>query len=216
LTDLPLLTALLLVLISLPGGVLVTIALFAFTDLSPAEIAGTAIVTHIGTGIAGSLAFVRSGQLREPRTRRLAAVMSIAAIIGTTLGVMANARVSSEQFGLLLATFVMLIAAWVLWQQRARPQVHAGDATPGTPAQVALGGTVSLVSGLFGLGGPMISVPLMVLLGVPMLAALAAAQAQGIVISGVGAATYLAQGSISWPLVALTGVPELLGAWLGW
>ena len=29
-----------------PGGVLVAIGLFAFTDLSPAEVAETAIVTH--------------------------------------------------------------------------------------------------------------------------------------------------------------------------
>ena len=32
-----------------PGGVLATIALFAFTDLSPAQVAGTAIVTNLAT-----------------------------------------------------------------------------------------------------------------------------------------------------------------------
>ena len=62
-----------------PGGVLATIALWAFTSLSPAQIAGTAIVTHIGTGILGSFAYVRSGQLREPQTRKMALVLAATA-----------------------------------------------------------------------------------------------------------------------------------------
>jgi len=38
-----------------------------------------------------------------------------------------------------------------------------------------------------------------------------------VLISFLGStATYLAQGTISWPLVALTGVPELIGVWIGW
>ena len=32
-----------------PGGVLVTVGLFVLTDLSPAAVAGTAIVTHVAT-----------------------------------------------------------------------------------------------------------------------------------------------------------------------
>jgi hypothetical protein len=53
-----------------PGGVLVTIGLFALTGLSPAEVAGTAIVTHVATGAAGTAAYVRSGRLREASTPR--------------------------------------------------------------------------------------------------------------------------------------------------
>jgi uncharacterized membrane protein YfcA len=69
---------------------------------------------------------------------------------------------------------------------------------------------------MFGVGGPMVSVPLMALLGFPMLSALAATQAQSIVVASVGMASYVTQGAVSWPLVVLTGVPQLIGAWLGW
>jgi uncharacterized membrane protein YfcA len=225
---LPSITIVILLLVSLlggigitaigPGGVLATIALFTFTDLSPAEIAGPAIVTHIGTGIAGSLAYLLSRQLRQPRTRRLSAVMAIVAIIGTALGALVNARVSSQQFGVLLAVFVMLVGASVLVQerQRARRPAGAGAAFRGTESQIGLGGAASVVNGMFGLGGPMISVPLMVQLGFPMLSALAAAQTQSIVVTSVGMASYVAQGAVSWPLVVLTGVPQLIWVWLGW
>jgi uncharacterized membrane protein YfcA len=201
-----------------PGGVLVTIALFALTDLSPAEVAGTAIVTHIGTGIVGTLAYARSGQLREAGTRRLALVLSAVAVIGTPLGVWINTRVSSRQFGIMLALLIMVVGVSIV--VRDRQAMRLADGGHGGPTgvlpQAGIGGAVAVASGLFGIGGPMISVPIMVIAGYPMLAALAAAQVQSIVVAGSGALTYASQDAISWPLVFLTGVPELFGVWLGW
>lgn len=228
LNDLPIATAILLAVISLvggigitaigPGGVLVTIALFLLTDLSPAEVAGTAIMTHIGTGVLGSLVYVRSGQLREPHTRQLAVVLSLAAIVATPVGVLLNTRISGEVFGLLLAALVITVGASVFHRERQRrPGDHeAGGRFRGWRSQAAVGAGVALVSGLFGLGGPMIAVPVMVLLGVPMLQALGSAQAQSIVLASVGTVVYLAHDAIVWPLVVLTGVPELVGVWIGW
>jgi uncharacterized membrane protein YfcA len=201
-----------------PGGVLVTIALFALTDLSPAQVAGTAIVTHIGTGIVGTLAYARSGQLRESHTRRLSLVLSAAAIVGTPLGVWINSRVSSRQFGIMLALLIMVVGVSIVARDRqALRTVDGGqDGPTGIVPQAGIGGAVAVASGLFGIGGPMISVPIMVIAGYPMLAALGAAQVQSIVVAGSGALTYFSQDAISWPLVFLTGVPELLGVWLGW
>jgi uncharacterized membrane protein YfcA len=118
----------------------------------------------------------------------------------------------------LLAALVMLVGASVLLleHRRSRGAEAAPDQATGAFRQGALGGTASLVSGLFGLGGPMVSVPLMVLAGVPILSALAAAQAQSVVVASVGLGAYLAHGAIAWPLVVLTGLPQLAGVWLGW
>lgn len=201
-----------------PGGILVTIALFLLTDLSPAEVAGTAIVTHIGTGIVGSLSYLRSGQLREPHTRQLAVVLGTTALIGTPVGALLNSRMSGVVFGVLLALMVMLVGLTVLVRERRHGHRAPGDQprfqTRGS--QGLLGGTIALVSGIFGIGGPMLSVPVLVIGGTPILQALAAAQAQSIVVAATGAAAYLSQGAISWPLVLLTGIPQLIGVWLGW
>ena len=62
---------------------LVTIGLFALSGLPPAAVAGTATVTHVGTGSLGTGAHLRSRQLRERRARRLALVLIAAAVIGT-------------------------------------------------------------------------------------------------------------------------------------
>lgn len=200
-----------------PGGVLVTIALFLLTGLSPAEVAGTAIVTHIGTGIAGSVAYVRSGQLREPDTRRLALVLCLSALIGTPAGVVLNTRLSGDIFGILLAILVMAVGGTVLWRERRHAPGRAGAPRFRAPlSQAAMGGSIAFASGIFGVGGPMLSVPVMVLGGLPILPALAAAQAQSIVVAATGATTYLAHDAITWPLAILTGIPQLVGVWIGW
>jgi uncharacterized membrane protein YfcA len=75
---------------------------------------------------------------------------------------------------------------------------------------------VAIVSGLFGLGGQLLSVPLLISIGAAMLPSLGAAQAQSIVIAGVGTIGYALRGAIAWPLVAVIGVPLLAGALVGW
>ncbi|PSK98822.1 hypothetical protein CLV63_10446 [Murinocardiopsis flavida] len=197
-----------------PGGVLPTIGLFALTDLSPAEVAGTAIVTHIATGALATAAYTRSGQLREAATRRMALVLAGSAVVGTPIGVLINTFVSARAFGLVLGVFVAGVAALVWHRERSGPV--AARAYPPVPVLAGLGFAVSLASGIVGIGGPMLTVPLLVALGVPVLESLAVAQAQSIVIAGVGTLGYLAHGTIDWPLAALVGIPELAGVLLGW
>lgn len=197
-----------------PGGVLPTIGLFALTDLTPAEVAGTSIVTHVATGALAAAAYARSGQLREPETRRTALLLAAAALIGTPLGVGINAYVSERVFGIVLAVVLVVVAALL-----CRRGDRHGEPTlthPPTTVVVGLGISVAIVAGIVGIGGPMLTVPLLVVLGVPLLESLAAAQAQSIVVAGTGTVAYAASDSIDWALAALVGIPELAGVLVGW
>ncbi|GAA2573993.1 MULTISPECIES: sulfite exporter TauE/SafE family protein [Streptomyces] len=197
-----------------PGGVLPTIGLFALTSLTPAEVAGTAIVTHVATGALATAAYTRSGQLRDPRTRRTALVLAVSALAGTPLGVMVNSYVSKRMFGLVLGVFVAGVAGLVWFRERRRPA--AARTHPRTAVVAGLGFAVAVAAGVVGIGGPMLTVPLLVALGVPVLESLASAQAQSVVIAGVGTLGYVAHGAVDWPLAVLVGVPELAGVLLGW
>ncbi|MFA1547055.1 sulfite exporter TauE/SafE family protein [Actinomadura chokoriensis] len=196
-----------------PGGVLVTVGLFAFTGLSPAQVAGTAIVTSVATGLLGTAVYTRSGQLREAGTRRTAALLAAGAVAGTPLGVLANGLVTGRVFGVLLGVFVALVAVLVLSRRPGGAEAAGG---PGWPAAVAVGTGVAVAGAMFGVGGPLLCVPLLVSLGMPVLPALAAAQAQSVVIAGIGTVGYVAAGAVDWPLAALVGVPELAGVLAGW
>ncbi len=221
-----------------PGGVLPTIGLFTLTGLPAATVAGTAIVTHVATGIAGTAAYVRSGQLRRTRTRRTALILAGAAIVGTPLGVLVNGWLSQRAFGIVLAVVVAALALLLWYREAANVRGARASATelsasaspaevPPSPAAASarhpraaavagVGLGVALASGIVGVGGPMLSVPLLIACGVGVLESLAAAQAQSIVIAVVGSVGYAVAGSIDWGLAVLIGVPELAGVYLGW
>jgi uncharacterized membrane protein YfcA len=198
-----------------PGGVLPTIGLFLFSGLTPSGVAGTAIVTHVATGLLGTAAYARSGQLRDPGTRRCAAALAGAALVGAPLGVLCNTLVAGRGFGILLACAVV-VTGILVWVRDRRAQDGAERAQIPLGRTVLIGGVVAVVAGLFGLGGPMLSVPLLVVAGLPVLSSLAAAQAQSIVIASVGTVAYVLHGSVDWRLAALVGIPELVGVLIGW
>jgi hypothetical protein len=204
-----------------PGGVLVTIGLFLLSGLPPAAISGTAIAASVGSALLGTAAFARSGQLRGRETQRIALLLIAAAVAGTPVGVLVNAQVSGGAFGILLGLCVGAIGVLLFLREHQRRGAAASGPLPvhRPPAAalvLVLGFAVASVSGLFGLGGQLLSVPLLISIGAPMLPALGAAQAQSIVITSVGTIGYALRDAIAWPLVVVVGVPLLAGALAGW
>lgn len=173
------------------------------------------MVTHVASGTVGSLAYLRSGHLRERQTLRVAVILLITAIVGTPGGVLLNSVVSSRVFGVLLAGFVVLVAVLIWYRQRHVVDDELHPRHP-TVTLMTVGLLVAVASGMFGVGGPLLTVPLLVSIGTPILPALAAAQAQSVIISIVGSAGYLSIGAIDWRLALVVGVPQLCGALIGW
>ncbi|WP_132994151.1 sulfite exporter TauE/SafE family protein [Gordonia zhaorongruii] len=198
-----------------PGGVLPTIGLFTLTGLSAPAVAGTAIVTHVATGLAGSAAFWKSGQLRRADTRHTAAILAGSAVVGTPVGVWVNTLVPDRVFGVLLAGLAVG-AAILLWVREGQSRVSQATSNPPPTVIVAVGLSVALMSGIVGIGGPMLTVPILIALGTPVLESLAAAQVQSVVIAAIGSVGYAAHGAVDWRLAAVIGLPELLGVFIGW
>lgn len=202
-----------------PGGVFVTIALYALTTLTTGAVAGTASATNIAAGLLGSVAYARSGELLTAQNQRLALVLSVTSVLGALIGVRTNTLVSERLFGMLLGGLVILIGVLVWYRERTGPRTrYAID--PRSRAGLATGGIVGvgvgIPAGLLGIGGPVLAVPLLVVLGVPLLPALAVAQVQSVFIAGAATIGYLAQGAVSVPLMVVIGLPELVGILVGW
>lgn len=195
-----------------PGGVFLTVALVALTDLAPGAVVGTAMATFVATGLLGSAAYAQSGDLRGRRD--LTVVLSATGLLGALAGVALNGVVSERGFELLLGAFVSLTGAMVWYRTRAGGVAPEPDRPLAVGALV--GGGVGLSGGLLGVGGPVLAVPLLVVAGVPMLPALAVAQVQSVFVAASATAGYLLRGTVSPALVALVGVPELCGVVVGW
>ena len=202
-----------------PGGIFVTIALYSLTPLASGEIAGTAHATFIVTGLVGSAAYLHSGEMRTGEGRALAIVLSVSSIVGALAGATVNAVVPRSIFGLLLGGVSMAVGGIILYRER-RGFSPIYDLEPlELRGQFALGGlgfVLGVCSGLLGIGGPVLAVPALVLVGVPMLLAVAVAQVQSIFIAAFAATGYALQGSVVVPLAVVVGTPLLLGVIVGW
>ncbi|RAW43991.1 sulfite exporter TauE/SafE family protein [Halorubrum sp. 48-1-W] len=202
-----------------PGGIFLTIALYSLTPVSSGTVAGTAHATFISAGLVGSAVYVHSGEMKTGEARMMALILSLSSIIGALIGTYVNSFVPRTIFGLLLGIVAMSTGITIIYRERR-------DLSPVYQLNVArregqvilgvLGFALGVISSLLGVGGPVIAVPALILIGVPMLLALAVAQVQSIIIATFATTGYLIQDNVSVPLVALVGLPLLAGVVVGW
>jgi len=201
-----------------PGGIFVTIALYTFTSLPSATVAGTASATFIGTGLIGTATYTRSGELRGPH-RNTAIVLAATSVIGALAGSEINANLPDRIFGLLLAAFVTIVGINIVYREyNGIDTAYSLDLTSplGLAIVTLIGLGVGTLGGLLGVGGPAIAVPVLVIVGTPILAALAVAQVQSVVLAAVATANYASHQAVSAPYVVLIAVPHFVGAVVGW
>ncbi|WP_049924614.1 sulfite exporter TauE/SafE family protein [Halopiger djelfimassiliensis] len=202
-----------------PGGIFVTIALYSLTPLASSQVAGTAHATFVVTGLVGSVAYLHSGEMNTGESRAIAVVLSASSIVGALAGAQLNRYVPRSLFGLLLGGVAMAVGGIILYRER-RGFTPVYELDPlrrrGQLALGALGLTLGIFSGLLGIGGPVLAVPALVIVGVPMLLAVAAAQVQSIFIAAFATTGYAVQGNVDLALAVVIGTPLLLGVVVGW
>ncbi|MFB6295421.1 MAG: sulfite exporter TauE/SafE family protein [Halobacteriales archaeon] len=202
-----------------PGGVFVTVALVAATAYGPGTIAGTMSAALFLGGLLGTAAYLRSGELRAREGRRIALVISVASGAGAFAGSQLNALFSPASFEPAVAGFVLLtgVLLWVRDRGVFEP-IAAIDptSTRGGVVLAGIGAGVGLPSGLFGVGGPVLAVPLLVLVGIPMLTAVGAAQLLSVFVAGSATSGYLLRGTVDPALLAAVAAPMLAGIGVGW
>lgn len=202
-----------------PGGIFLTIALFVLLPLDPGTVAGTASAMFIATGIVGSLGYVRSGQLKSKAAFKSAMILSLTSMLGAYAGAEINQLLDASAFAILLGLFVLFTGAIILYRQynALAPDKRLDmNSASGLGGMAAVGVAVGLPGGLLGVGGPVLAVPLLVVLGVPMLMSVALAQVQSIFISGMATIGYVFQGAVDWQLAGILGIPLLIGTVAGW
>lgn len=202
-----------------PGGIFVTIALYSLTSLPSSMVAGTAHATFIATGLVGSAVYIHSGEMKTGQARGMAIILSFSSLIGALIGAYVNPFMPRALFGLLLGAVSMATGVSIVYREhRGLSPLYQLDAT-GRQGQIilsVLGFALGVASGVLGVGGPVLAVPALILIGVPMLLAIAVAQVQSIFIAVFAATGYFVQGNMSPSLAAIIGLPLLAGVVVGW
>lgn len=194
------------------GGILLIPALNALTPLSIQASMATALFTFIFTGIVGTVLFQRRGSIDW----RLTVPMCAGGVLFGAVGAWANSRLDARPLGLLLAVLIVLAGFYTLFGGRTnRAAAFEGRPQLQFVMLAAIGAVTGFGSGLTGVGGPALSVPIMVLLGFPTLVSIGVSQVIQILAALSGSATYLVRGTVDLQLAASLVLFEIGGVWLG-
>ncbi len=164
------------------GGILLVPLLVHTLRIGQHEAQGTSLAFVTVTAVVAALLYFRQGNLDIP----LALYLSLGAVPGVLLGAALARKLTARRLRRAFGVLMFLTAIRILVAAPA----HAGPPESWHPAvNVALGGLVGVLSGLVGIGGGTILVPILVL--------------------GEGYAQHLAQG-VSLLMILPTGI---VGAW---
>jgi uncharacterized membrane protein YfcA len=198
-----------------PGGILFIVAMYLLSPLTSAQIAGTSAGIFFTGSAVGTLSYAQSDDIEYA----LAIVLSVASVVGVRGGVWLNRHVSEDLFGLVLAGIVILVGANILYREYyGLAPVHSldPDSLGGMVIVAVLGLAIGCIGGLTGIGGAALSVPALVLLGIPFVPAVAAGIVQGLFVTATTAVSYTIAGETVWPLVVTFAVPFAVGIVVGW
>jgi uncharacterized protein len=194
------------------GGILLIPAIAALAGLDMHAAMATALFTFPFTGLAGTILYHRRGDLDW----KLALPICFGAMLFAWLGAMANASANTKGLTLLLGGIILYAGLHILKPVGRYGAIKRDAATPGSrPILVSLGAVVGFGSGLTGVGGPILSIPVMVAMGFDPLATVAAGQVLQIAAAVSGILGNLAFGRVDYGLAAWVTVLEVVGVLLG-
>ena len=194
------------------GGVLLIPALTAFAALPIKAAMATALFTFTFTGIVGTFLFQRRGSIDWPVARPVL----LSAIVFGFVGAWANSVVRPKALALILAAVIIFAGIYTLATLRGLSKPAFNDRPHAKQLVLfGVGAIAGFGSGLTGVGGPALSVPLMVLLGFPALVSIGVSQAIQIVAAVSGTLGNLRYGTIDFNVAAIVTVAELAGVLVG-
>lgn len=194
------------------GGVLLIPALNLLTPLSIQASMATALFTFVFTGIVATFLFQRRGSIDWSVTLPLCAGGATFGFVGAW----ANSKLDASVLTLILAVLIVLAGVYTLFTNAiARRAAFEGRPRARRNLLFAVGAVTGFGSGLTGVGGPALSVPMMVMLGFSPLATVGASQVVQILAAVSGSAGNLLHGTIDFRLAAILTGFEVVGVFIG-
>lgn len=182
-----------------------------FAGLTIHQAAATSLFTFLFTGILGTWLYQRRGSIDW----RISLPVCAAALVCGFLGAAVAAVVDPRPLAIIIALVIVLAGLYIFLPQRASSQPRDGRGTGETWLLASVGAASGFGSGFSGAGGPLFSVPMMVILRYVPLTAVATSQVLQIVAATSGSLENYRNGFIDFEVALLVAVFELLGVIAG-
>jgi uncharacterized membrane protein YfcA len=214
-------------LLGLGGGILIVPILTLGFDVPLAAAVGTSLICVIATSTGAAAINVRAGRADVRLGVTLAAGTVIGALTGGVLAGFVPERVVAGLFAALLAYTALTMARGLGRRAADEPAVPVDATAPDGPhappyrsrnVPAALGGSflAGNVSGLLGVGGGVVTVPLVhLVMGAPMRVSVATSNYMIGITAAAGAYAYLFRGDIDARLAAPVVLGVAIGAAIG-
>ncbi len=200
--------------VGLGGGFIVVPALRLLFGLGPAEAAGTSLALVVANSASGAFTYMMQRRVHV----KIGLLIALGGFPGSILGALAVARMPAEDWDWALALFLVVVGFDMIWNRSRR--MHAARATADVRtikgmsyrAASAAGFFVGFFSSLFGIGGGVIVVPVLLYFSeLPAHAISATSHFAIFLTSPVGLATHALQHNIHLAYV----IPLVLGGLCG-
>lgn len=218
-------------LVGLGGGIILVPALLYFgvsqgmmADLTPQKIVGLSVVMMIFTGLSSTLAYMKAKTVDY----KSGFIFFIGSIPGVMLGAAVNRFMDVPSFELYFGILMIILAIILMVRDRLKPvnwfvahgmkrtltDADGQTYTYGYPIWFAIGASfmISFASGLFGIGGGSMIVPMMLILFLfPAHVAVATSMFLVFLTSIVNSGAHIYFGHVPWHYV----IPVIIGAMIG-
>jgi uncharacterized membrane protein YfcA len=189
------------------GGVILIPALVAWGGVDVHKAAATTLASFLPIGGLAAWLFARRGSVDWRLVWPLCLGAAPCGYLGATLA----ARIAAQPLSIAIGVLIVLASLMILRPPRAISPAAARSRPVECWLLAGMGALAGIGSGLSGAGGPIFSVPLMLLAGFAPLASIAAAMAFAIVAALSGSAANIQAGLIDFELFALLVVCQVAG-----
>jgi uncharacterized membrane protein YfcA len=194
------------------GGFFLPPALMLLTDMDVHRSMATSLFTFIFTGIAGACYFQRKGSIDWSLVRPVCLGAASTGFAGAWIG----HRLDAAMLSLVLAAVILIAGIYTLSASKGCGILRMSqDEKTRWLTLAAIGALTGFLSGLTGIGGPALSVPLMVLCGYSVLGAIGVGQLLQIVGALSGTLANLHYVRIDYTLAAFIAAFEIAGVLCG-
>lgn len=193
------------------GGVLMVSYLALFAGLPIHQAAATSLFTFLFTGILGTWLYQRRGSIDWKISIPVCAAALAFGFLGAALAAIVNPR----PLAIIIALIIVGAGIYVLFPARPYTRVRDGRGRGETWLLAGVGAASGFGSGFSGAGGPLFSVPLMVILRYVPLTAVATSQVLQIVAATSGSLENYRNGFIDFEVALVVTIFELVGVIAG-
>ena len=200
------------------GGSILAVPLlvYAVGVTSPHVAIGTSAIAVSLSALGNVVSNARAGNVKW----RCAAVFASVGVVGAVAGSTVAKALDGQKLLVLFGALMIVVGLAMLRKRSAagNPEVRLSMTTAREllPLLIAIGFTVGLLSGFFGIGGGFLIVPgLMLATGMPLTTAIGTSLVAVAAFGAATAASYAVSGMIDWPIASLFVLGGLVGGIAG-